>query len=629
ALATILTNLLGLTAKAENTYSDLRPEAWYADAVLKCTAAGIMKGDGTSARPEANISRQESMVMLARALGIQPAKTTDLTAFTDADTVATWAAPYVTAMTEAQIVGGVAEGVLAPAGNMNRASVVTILDKAVSDYIATAGIYDKLVGTGIVIVAVPEVVLKGNTITGSLLVTEGVGSGSVTLNHAKIPGHTTLRGDETFAVIEGGSVLGEVTVAGKNAAVMVDGISHVETLSVMQTSATITVEGAVTALNASKEAAGMRLNVSEHGTVSSMVTHAPRTVIANDGKMGTLTLGQDAVQAKYVAGAQSTMPKVTSESTNGLTTITKEEDAAGDQGGGIPNSPELKGLLTFVGYLVADSYTPGSWAAVTRAKARSSATQEQQKSKLIALYSAVNNLSVTGTAKTKGDALTAKMKRYFEGQNDSAIHAVTLHIDTQKNLIKVCVFQPEILLGLAMQGSGIKSAFTEAPVVNITMMSGEHTSLIDAQGHRDLDSAAILIANAIGAKYGMDPYLGTLSEMLALPTAPDKLQVMLGCGSDVTHGAPTEYNVHYTLEFYQSPVLLQECDLTLAPHATGQLTPLTQLSGEKTWTSSNASIASVDANGTVTAHRAGTATISFNVAGNAGFPAQALITVKP
>ncbi|MEG0756638.1 MAG: S-layer homology domain-containing protein, partial [Oscillospiraceae bacterium] len=39
SLATVLTNLLGLTKKAENTYSDLKADAWCADAVLKCTAA--------------------------------------------------------------------------------------------------------------------------------------------------------------------------------------------------------------------------------------------------------------------------------------------------------------------------------------------------------------------------------------------------------------------------------------------------------------------------------------------------------------------------------------------------------------------------------------------------------------
>ncbi|MEG0598218.1 MAG: S-layer homology domain-containing protein, partial [Oscillospiraceae bacterium] len=81
ALATILTNLLGLTEKSANIYSDVPATAWYADAVLKCTAAGIMKGDGVRANPEANISRQEAMVMLGRALGIQPAKVADLTAF--------------------------------------------------------------------------------------------------------------------------------------------------------------------------------------------------------------------------------------------------------------------------------------------------------------------------------------------------------------------------------------------------------------------------------------------------------------------------------------------------------------------------------------------------------------------
>lgn len=45
-LAQIFVNMFGLTEKAPNTYADLRGDEWYADAILKCTAAGIMQGDG-------------------------------------------------------------------------------------------------------------------------------------------------------------------------------------------------------------------------------------------------------------------------------------------------------------------------------------------------------------------------------------------------------------------------------------------------------------------------------------------------------------------------------------------------------------------------------------------------------
>ncbi|MEG2989674.1 MAG: S-layer homology domain-containing protein, partial [Oscillospiraceae bacterium] len=160
--------------------------------------------------------------MLARALGIQPAKTVDLTAFKDADKVAPWAAGYVTAMTKANIVGGIGGGLVAPLGNMNRASVVTVLDKAISDYITTAGTYDKVVGTGIVVGTVPGIVLKNTKIAGSLLVAEGVGNGDFTLNSTKVTGNTTVRGGGVNSfIVMGDSEMGEITVSKVDGAVRV------------------------------------------------------------------------------------------------------------------------------------------------------------------------------------------------------------------------------------------------------------------------------------------------------------------------------------------------------------------------------------------------------------------------
>ncbi|MEG1997933.1 MAG: S-layer homology domain-containing protein, partial [Clostridiales bacterium] len=195
-LATILTNLLGLTAKAANSYADVPANAWYADAVLKCTAAGIMKGDGINATPLANISRQESMVMIGRALGITPAATVDLAAFTDGSAVAPWAAPYVTTMLKAGIVNGVGENLVAPNANMSRAAVVTVLDKAISDYIKVAGTYDKLVGTGLVVVAAPGVVLKDGQVQ-NLLVAQGAADGSLTLENTNVIGNTMVLDNAT------------------------------------------------------------------------------------------------------------------------------------------------------------------------------------------------------------------------------------------------------------------------------------------------------------------------------------------------------------------------------------------------------------------------------------------------
>ena len=74
------------------------------------------------------------MVMLARALGIEPIRKPDLTKYTDAAQVSAYAQGYVAALIEAGIVGGVTADELAPQDNINRASTVTILDRAIGVY---------------------------------------------------------------------------------------------------------------------------------------------------------------------------------------------------------------------------------------------------------------------------------------------------------------------------------------------------------------------------------------------------------------------------------------------------------------------------------------------------------------
>lgn len=139
-LATILTRLLGLKDKAPaDTFSDVSAKDWYADAVLKCAKAGIMLGDGTGkANPETSIDRQQAIVMIGRAVGVKPASGDSLDRFQDGDKVAAWAAPYMIALTNMDILNGLpVDGgfVIAPNEDINRASTFTLLDKAIAKYV--------------------------------------------------------------------------------------------------------------------------------------------------------------------------------------------------------------------------------------------------------------------------------------------------------------------------------------------------------------------------------------------------------------------------------------------------------------------------------------------------------------
>lgn len=173
-LATILAKLLKLPAAKDAGFTDNTADAWYYDAINRCAAAGILNGNGDgTVTPDAPISRERAMVMLARALGIEPIRKPDLTKYTDAAQVSAYAQGYVAALIEAGIVGGVTADELAPQDNINRASTVTILDRAISTYADQAGATVKADGKGIVLVVAENVKITGAPEGTKIVVADG------------------------------------------------------------------------------------------------------------------------------------------------------------------------------------------------------------------------------------------------------------------------------------------------------------------------------------------------------------------------------------------------------------------------------------------------------------------------
>lgn len=134
-LATILARLLKLPAAPDAGFTDNPSNAWYYDAINRCAAGGILKGNGDgTVTPNAPISRERAMVMLSRALGIEPLDSINLSEFSDATLVSPYAQGYIAALIKAGIVGGVTADRLAPQENNTRAATVTVLDRAISIY---------------------------------------------------------------------------------------------------------------------------------------------------------------------------------------------------------------------------------------------------------------------------------------------------------------------------------------------------------------------------------------------------------------------------------------------------------------------------------------------------------------
>ena len=106
--------------------------SWALNGAKAMYSLGIIKGssDGSGKlyfNPTANVSRQEAVTMLGRLTEkgyAQPALK-----FTDSSAIQSWAAEYVSTLSEMGILTGFNDGSFRPNGAMTRAQVATVLYK--------------------------------------------------------------------------------------------------------------------------------------------------------------------------------------------------------------------------------------------------------------------------------------------------------------------------------------------------------------------------------------------------------------------------------------------------------------------------------------------------------------------
>jgi len=208
-MAVVIDRVMQYKTKAPNVFSDLDSN-FYTDAMLKANAAGVILGDGMTIRPSDNITREEAVVMLGRALGLTEKNASDAS-FTDSANISSWALGYVNAMAAKGYIHG-SDGRVNAGAFITRAEIITILDNAIPEIMNKPKEYTGDV-TGTVIVNTPGAMLKDLTITGDLIIAQGVGNGDVTLDNVTVTGNTIVRGGGPNSIhIEAGSQIGNLIV---------------------------------------------------------------------------------------------------------------------------------------------------------------------------------------------------------------------------------------------------------------------------------------------------------------------------------------------------------------------------------------------------------------------------------
>ena len=201
-MAAIINRSFGCYVKADiSKYTDVSKSKWYYDDVAMAVQMGTYNGRSSSAMaPDAPISRQEAMTVVARALELDydSYSKTDLSAFSDRSEISNWAMPYVRAMVGADYIHGRGK-VLAPLDNITRAEFAQIFYNIIGTYIVSKGTYDKDI-KGSVLIRTDDVELKNLTVDGDLIIGCGAADGKLVLDNVTVKGRLLVWGGGTKAV---------------------------------------------------------------------------------------------------------------------------------------------------------------------------------------------------------------------------------------------------------------------------------------------------------------------------------------------------------------------------------------------------------------------------------------------
>lgn len=346
--ATMLVNLMGYTEKAVNRFADVKSGDWYADAILKLAAAGIMQGDGVNANPNAPISREEAAVLLCRTMGITPSRNATLN-FADQNAVASWARDAVAALSERGMIAGVGGNQFAPAANITRASVAKMVDNMVAEYVVDQK--QTITGEikGVVIVAAESsVTLKDATLNENLIVAPKGEKADLLLSGKTVAEDLILSAPSVDLIVNRTASAGDIQVEGKkakltmygdadaittgsaadNASISISSGTTVDTLHLGGPKADLRLSGTVQTLLASgadgalnisgtaKEvyvdayASGTKITANYAAKITKLQTTADQVTLSGSGTVQTMTV----TGGKHITVAQETrVSKITNQ----------------------------------------------------------------------------------------------------------------------------------------------------------------------------------------------------------------------------------------------------------------------------------------------------------------------------
>lgn len=201
-MAAVINRAFGTYVEGDiSHFTDVPEGSWYEEDMAMAWHMGTYIGTGSDTMaPEADITRQEAMTVVARALqlDLEDYGNTDLSAFADAGAISGWALPYVRAMVGAGYIQGW-DSKLFPRDDITRAEFAQVFQNIIGEYLTKPGTYTQDY-EGNLLVRTDNVTLRDLTVDGDLIIGCGAADGAVTLDNVTVTGRVVVWGGGTDAV---------------------------------------------------------------------------------------------------------------------------------------------------------------------------------------------------------------------------------------------------------------------------------------------------------------------------------------------------------------------------------------------------------------------------------------------
>ena len=275
-MAAVITRAFAAAETADlSGYTDVAAGAWYYEAMQKAVAMGVMTGDGSRLNPDAAITRQEAMTVLARAFCLSDGPASTLNAFQDGAAVANWAVGPVAAMVSGGYISGDGSGRLNPTATITRAEFAQVMDNMVKCYLPAE--FDATV-EGNAVAREAGTTLTGAQVTGTLVLADGVADTTVSLTDTKVSDRLVVRGGGTVQ-LTGTTTVGSLVVACSGGSVRL--INETDTALDVTVRSDVVLEGTFGTVTVDTE--GTVVTAAEGAVVDQVAVQADHVSVTGEG----------------------------------------------------------------------------------------------------------------------------------------------------------------------------------------------------------------------------------------------------------------------------------------------------------------------------------------------------------